>query len=86
MPNTKCENWWPVLTREDLEIDSLYNTYKYKGLPPAPIANPGISSLKAAIFPQEILYFYYIHDETGNIHYAKTLQEHNENIRKYLGK
>ncbi len=82
----KCKNWWPILTREDLEIDSLYNTYKYEGLPPAPIANPGISSLKAAIFPQETSYFYYIHDETGNIHYAKTLQEHNENIRKYLGK
>ena len=79
-------NWWPILTKEDLAIDSPYNTYKFKGLPPAPIANPGLSSIKAAIYPEDSDYFYYLHDPGGKIHYAKTLSEHNENVRKYLGK
>lgn len=82
---TNCE-WWPILTREDLEINSPYNTYKFTGLPPFPIANPGLSSIKAAIFPEESPYWYYIHGKEGRIYYAKTLQEHNANIRKYLGK
>lgn len=86
MSNVKCENWWPILTKEDLLIDSTYNTYRYRGLPPAPIANPGLSSLKAAILPEETEYLYYLHDSEGNIHYAKTLEEHNENVRGYLGK
>ncbi len=79
-----CSSWWPVLTLNDLEIDSPYNTYKYTGLPPTPIANPGTSSLKAAVFPEETDYLYYIHDSEGTIHYAKTLSEHNANVRKYL--
>lgn len=82
----KCEDWWPILTKEDLEIDSPYNSYKFTGLPPAPIANPGISSIKAAVYPEESPYWFYIHDPEGNIHFAKTLEEHNRNIRKYLGK
>lgn len=80
------KNWWPVLSLADLRIDSRYNTYKYQGLPPAPIANPGLSSLKAAFSPTPNSYWYYIHDSTGQIHYAKTLTEHNANISKYLGK
>ena len=82
----KCEDWWPILTLDDLEINSSYNTYKYSGLPPTPIANPGLSSLKAAVLPEETDYLYYLHDSEGNIHYAKTLDEHNENVRNYLGK
>ncbi|KKQ94361.1 MAG: Aminodeoxychorismate lyase [Candidatus Woesebacteria bacterium GW2011_GWB1_39_10b] len=85
MPSA-CNNWWPILTKEDLQIDSPYNTYKFKGLPPLPIANPGLSSIKAAIYPEDSDYFYYLHDPDGKIHYAKTLSEHNENVRKYLGK
>jgi len=81
-----CPNWWPVLTRDDLSINSPFNTYKFRGLPPAPIANPGLSSLKAAINPETNEYLYYLHDSEGKIHYAKTLAEHNENVRKYLGK
>ncbi len=80
-----CE-WWSILTKEDLEIDSPYNSYKYKPLPPTPIANPGFSSLSAAINPQKSEYWYYIHDPEGNIHYAKTLSEHNSNVRAYLDK
>jgi UPF0755 protein len=91
LATTKCRvgavcNWWPILTREDMSINSSYNTYKYAGLPPAPIANPSLSSILAAIYPSNSSYLYYLHDEDGEIHYAETLVGHNENIRKYLGK
>ena len=82
---TSC-NWWPILTKTDLEIDSPYNSYKYAGLPPTPIANPGISSIKAIFEPERTDYFYYIHDTNGKIHYARNLDEHNDNVREYLGK
>lgn len=64
--------------------DSPYNTYRFVGLPPTPIANPGIASIQAAIYPEANDYFYYIHDNDGVIHYAKTLSEHNQNVAKYL--
>jgi UPF0755 protein len=79
-------NWWPVLTRDDLDINSPFNTYRFRGLPPSPIANPGFSSLKAAVNPEETDYLYYLHDAEGGIHYAQTLAEHNENVRRFLGK
>lgn len=79
-------NWWPILSREDLKVNSPYNTYKFIGLPPTPISNPGLSSLSAAFSPEETEYFYYIHDASGTIHYGKTLQEHNANIVKYLSR
>jgi UPF0755 protein len=80
------KDWWPILSLADLKINSAYNTYKYAGLPPAAIANPGLSSLKAAFNPAKTDYLYYIHDATSQIHYAKTLNEHNANVAKYLGK
>lgn len=80
------KDWWPILSREDLMIKSPYNTYKFTGLPPTPIANAGLSSLSAAFNPTPNDYWYYIHDTSGVIHYAKTLAEHNANVRKYLGK
>jgi len=82
----KCQNWWPILTKEDLEVASAYNTYKNKSLPPAPIANPGLSSLRAVMNPTASQYWFYIHDSSGAIHYGKTIEEHNANISKYLGK
>ncbi|MFA6397283.1 MAG: endolytic transglycosylase MltG [Candidatus Paceibacterota bacterium] len=72
------------LTVDDLKIDSLYNTYKYKGLPPGPICNPGIKSILAAIYPESSPYLYYLHDKDGNIHYAKTFAEHKKNKSLYL--
>ena len=80
------KSWWKkYLTKEDLEIDSPYNTYKNKGLPPTPICNPGLASIEAVIGASENTpYWYYLSDKTGRMHYAKTLEEHNENIRKYL--
>ncbi len=80
------KDWWPILGLTDLKINSPYNTYKFTGLPPNPIANPGLSSLKAAFNPAVTDYLYYIHDPTGQIHYAKTLAEHNANIAKYLSR
>ena len=83
--NNDC-NWWPILTKEDLEVNSRFNTYKYPGFPPAPVSNPGLTSIKAAVFPQDSPYWFYLHDQDGNIHFAKTIEEHNENIKIYLGK
>ena len=84
--NSKLEDWWPILTLDDLNIDSPYNTYKYKGLPAAPISNPGLRSLQAAANPMDSEYWFYIHSPDGVIHYAKTSAEHASNVRKYLGK
>lgn len=67
-----------------LQVDVAPETYKKLGLPPAPIANPGLSSIKAAIYPEESDYWFYLHDEKGNIHFARTISEHNDNIKKYL--
>ena len=80
------KNWWPVLTKRDLVISSPYNSYNNLGLPPTPIANPGLTSIKAAQNPQDSKFWFYLHDTLGQIHYAQTLKEHNENIRKYLKK
>lgn len=83
--NSKVENFWPEITLEDRKINSAFNTYQILGLPPAPIANPGLSAIKAAINPEKSNYLYYLHDAQGVIRYASTLEEHNQNIRKYLG-
>lgn len=73
-----------ALTQSDLDVQSPYNTRRFKGLPPGPIASPGLSSIRAALQPQESPYWYYLHDSKGMIHYATTNDEHNENRRKYL--
>lgn len=76
--------WWTVPTGADKALNSSYNTYKNPGLPPGPIANPGIEAIKAAVNPAQSNYYFYIHDNKGNVHFAKTLSEHNQNIEKYL--
>jgi len=81
----KDGSWWKKdLTLEDLKLVSPFNTYLNSGLPPSPICNPGLSALNAAVYPKENPYYYYISDKTGVIHYAKTLEEHNQNVAKYL--
>jgi len=77
-------DWWPKITKDDLEIDSPYNTYKYKGLPPTPICNPGLAAIRAALNPLTTDYWFYLSDGAGKIHFAKTLEEHQKNIIKYL--
>lgn len=76
--------WWTVPTGADKALNSSYNTYKNPGLPPGPISNPGIEAIKAAVNPAQSDYYFYIHDHKGNVHFAKTLSEHNQNIEKYL--
>ena len=71
-----------LLTRADLSVDSPYNTYKHKGLPPGPIANPGIDSIIAALRPETTDYFYFVAIGAGKHHFSKTLSEHNRMIRK----
>jgi len=73
------------LSALDFKIDSPYNTYLYKGLPPGPIDNPGTSAITAALHPQSSPYFYYLSDPaTGKTIFAKTLDEQNQNRVKYL--
>jgi len=76
--------WWVVPMGVDRQIDSPYNTYKYPGIPPGPIANPGIEAIRAAKSPASSDYFFYIHDNGGNVHFSKNLEGHNQNIEKYL--
>ncbi|MCX7955865.1 MAG: endolytic transglycosylase MltG [Patescibacteria group bacterium] len=81
------KTWWKkYLTYDDLKINSDYNTYINKGLPPTPICNPGIISIEAVANADiNTPYWYYISDSQGkNMHYATTLKEHEENIEKYL--
>lgn len=78
-----CKYWEPVYSA-DKEILSPYNTYKNLGFPPGPISSAGLSSLKASTNPEDSDYWYYIHDNDGKIHFARTLEEHNSNISKYL--
>lgn len=68
----------------DLEIDSPYNTYKYAGLPPGPISNPGINSLRAVIYPADTNYLYFLNNKEGVAYFGRTLEEHNSNRARYL--
>ncbi len=82
-PNEK--SWWKKnLTLEDLAISSPYNTYKNAGLPPEPICNPGIAVITAVVNAPQTDYIYYVSDKSGKIHPAKTLEEHNQNVTKYV--
>jgi UPF0755 protein len=68
----------------DTQVDSLYNTYLYKGLPPGPICNPSLEAIKAAIYPQSNDYWYYLNKKDGTTVFSKTAEEHAENKAKYL--
>jgi len=77
--------WWPQITVDDYKsVKSQYNTYLNQGLPPAPISNPGIDSIRAALEAEKTDYLYYLHDAEGKIHYGTTVEEHNQNIQNYL--
>lgn len=73
-----------VIDTADLAKDDPYNTRNRLGLPPTPIANPGIAAIEAALTPQESPYWFYLTDAEGTVHYATTNEQHNENKAKYL--
>lgn len=76
-------NKTPSITLKDREIDSPYNTYKYAGLPPGPITNPGENAIRAALNPKKNDYYYFLTSPDGTVYYAKTFEEHIAN-RVYL--
>jgi UPF0755 protein len=88
MDNRNCAaklldcNWWrnPIVT----DYPSAFNTYLHPGLPPAPICNPGLATIDAVKNASDSAYWYYMTDNDGITHYARTLAEHNLNIDKYL--
>ena len=71
------------LTRANLQYDSPYNTYRYSGLPPGPIASPGRASIEAAANPAPVDYLYFVSKNDGTHAFANTLDEHNRNVQKY---
>jgi UPF0755 protein len=76
--------WKRIKLGIPLQVDAVPATYKSKGLPENPIANPGLETIKAALYPKSSPYLYYLHDKDGNIHYARTFAEHRQNILRYL--
>jgi UPF0755 protein len=78
------EDWWPEVTGKDKYIKSPFNTYKHKGLPPAPISNPSLDAIAAAYNPQKTDCLFYLHDDNRKIHCTKTYEEHKANVERYL--
>ena len=74
----------PAASAKDIQIDSLFNTYKYPGLPLGPISNPSLNAIKATIYPIKNDYWYFMSGKDGQMHFAKTLDEHNRNVYKFL--
>lgn len=72
-----------TLTRVDLKIDNPYNTYKYAGLPPGPICNPGMASITAAATPEVSDYIYFVADGKGGHNFSRSLNEHNRHVQNY---
>ena len=80
----ELNEWKRPLYTEDFAQKTPYNTRKNYGLPPTAISNPGIDSLRAAIYPVETEFYYYLHDRSGQIHFGRDLEHHNRNKAKYL--
>jgi len=72
------------ISKEETQIDSPYNTYKYLGLPIGPICNPGLESIMAALYPKDSEFWYYLSSPEGKTYFSKTLEEHNIKKAKYL--
>lgn len=77
-------SWWPVPRSEDKYLESPYNTYFTPGLPPTPISNPSLDSIKAALNPEDTSCYYYLHDYRGRIHCSPNYHGHVANIDRYL--
>jgi cell division protein YceG involved in septum cleavage len=83
-PHTRT--WWPAPHPQDKDIDSPYNTYRYKGLPPSPIANPSLASVVAALNPKKTDCMFYFHDQRSNFYCTETYSEHVQQLQKYYGR
>ena len=81
----KKDGWWTEVDPSDKNLNSPYNTYKNKGLPPTPISNPGTAAIAAAFSPQKTNCLFYLH-VNGQIHCSKTYAEHKDNIAAYLSR
>jgi UPF0755 protein len=82
--DSTLKTWWPQPLASDKDSSSLFNTYKFAGLPPRPISNPGLEAIQAVLAPQKTNAIFYIHDRQGNIHTAVTLEEQTRNVNQYL--
>lgn len=79
------DKWWPQVTAADIrQIESPYNTYKNKGIPPLPISNPSLAAIEAAMNPQKTACLFYIHDDNRQIHCSATGAGHQRNVDVYL--
>ena len=72
------------IRKVDLQTDTPWNTYTRKGLPPTPIANPGLAAIQAASQPAEHEYYYFVSRGDGSSEFAKNLREHNQNVRRFI--
>lgn len=81
--NTKGKGSLEKVYYSNLKVDSKYNTYLYKGLPPGPIASPGKASIEAALYPEKNDYLYYVAGDNGHV-FSKTYEEHLKNVKKYI--
>ena len=79
----QARRWRGNLTRQDLQVNSRYNTYRFAGLPPGPIASPGLPSLQAAVRPADVPYLYFVSRNDGTHVFATTLAEHNRNVSEW---
>jgi len=79
----RAGTWNGNIRRQDLQIDSPYNTYRYPGLPPGPIAGPGRAALVAALSPADVKYLYFVSRNDGTHVFATTLAEHNRNVARW---
>jgi peptidoglycan lytic transglycosylase G len=80
---TRAGTYHGNLHKADLSFDSPYNTYRYPGLPPGPIAAPGKGALEAALHPADVDFLYFVSRNDGSHEFARTLEEHNRNVQKY---
>jgi UPF0755 protein len=80
---TRARRYDGNIHKADLSFDSPYNTYRYPGLPPGPIASPGRASLEAAANPATADFLYFVSRNDGSHEFARTLDEHNRNVQKY---
>ena len=70
-----------TLTGDDMDYDTPYNTYSHRGLPPGPIANPGLNAIRYALYPNDTKYFYFVSNSSGHMLFAETAAQHEDNIR-----